>query len=397
MKKLHWTKLKPNQLRGTVFEGMHPEKWELEYDRLEELFTSKRPQSKSAGASGAPAKPKKVLLLDGKKSNGVGILLARFKLPPEAIREAILDLNTHVITEDTVGNLIKYLPTGDEVETLSSYDGDPGLLGKSEVFIMAIMDIPRLGPRLESLRVKLQFEERSADVTTGLTMMEAAITGVLESQALQKLMELVLAVGNFMNGKPGPRGDKGFKLAFLNKLRDTKSADNKTTLLHYLVEYVESSHSEVLVFLDDLKHVEEGARHSLDLLKSSVAELDVSLKGIGKELEAVAPTDRFVEVMGVFYEGATQAVSDMQSSLHTIEATYEKAAKAYGEIPSKVKAEEFLSKFHDFEEAFVKAQRDNARAKERAEKKARRDAAKAAAKAKRASSRTSSRTSEARA
>ncbi|KNC56360.1 uncharacterized protein AMSG_02330 [Thecamonas trahens ATCC 50062] len=372
MKKLHWTKLKPAQVRGTVFESMHPEKWTLDYEQLESLFTSSRPKLQAASA--APSKPKKVLLLDGKKSNAIGILMAQIKVPPEALREAILDLDTRVLNEDAVCGLLKQLPTPDEIETLASYDGDLGVLGKSERVVMAIMDVPRLRPRLESIRTKLQFEERSTDITTGLTMVSAALTDILESQALSKVLELVLAVGNFMNGYPS----LGFRLSFLNKLRDTKSQDNRTTLLHVLVDFLATKHPNVLCFVEDLSHVEQGARYSLELLEAQVTELTVALKVIGRELELVAPTDRFVEVMGVFAEGANAALADMHNSIAAIKTTYAKTAKAYGESPAKVKAQEFCGKFLDFVLAVQKAQRDNQRQREREAKKRRREAARAA-------------------
>ena len=48
-----------------------------------------------------------------------------------------------------------------------------------------------------------------------------------------------MLTGNYLNGT-GPKGGAyGFKLEFLTKLADTKTADNKSTLLHYLVASIE--------------------------------------------------------------------------------------------------------------------------------------------------------------
>lgn len=62
---------------------------------------------------------------------------------------------------------------------------------------------------------------------------------VARSRKLKKLLEIVLALGNYMNR--GARGNAlGFRLASLNKLADTKSSAIKgTTLLHYLVEVID--------------------------------------------------------------------------------------------------------------------------------------------------------------
>lgn len=60
------------------------------------------------------------------------------------------------------------------------------------------------------------------------------------SRRLRRVLELVLALGNYMNR--GARGNaSGFRLASLNRLADTKSSQSKgTTLLHYLVEILQN-------------------------------------------------------------------------------------------------------------------------------------------------------------
>ncbi len=62
---------------------------------------------------------------------------------------------------------------------------------------------------------------------------------VLKSRRIKKLLELVLAFGNYMNR--GQRGNaSGFRVSSLNKIIDTKSSiDRKITLLHYMATVVE--------------------------------------------------------------------------------------------------------------------------------------------------------------
>lgn len=74
---------------------------------------------------------------------------------------------------------------------------------------------------------------------------------VFRSKKLKKLLEIVLAFGNYMNR--GQRGNaSGFKLISLNKIIDTKSSINKNvTLLHYLLETFEKKVSiHMYVYLD---------------------------------------------------------------------------------------------------------------------------------------------------
>ena len=62
---------------------------------------------------------------------------------------------------------------------------------------------------------------------------------IVRSKKLKKLLEIVLALGNYMNR--GQRGNaKGFLITSLNNMVDTKSSLNRqVTLLHYLVEVLE--------------------------------------------------------------------------------------------------------------------------------------------------------------
>lgn len=71
---------------------------------------------------------------------------------------------------------------------------------------------------------------------------------VSRSRRLRRLLEIVLALGNYMNR--GARGNaSGFRLASLNRLADTKSSAAKgTTLLHYLVQILEKKVSIILDF-----------------------------------------------------------------------------------------------------------------------------------------------------
>ena len=63
---------------------------------------------------------------------------------------------------------------------------------------------------------------------------------VVTSGKLRKVLEVVLAFGNFMN--QGRRGNAfGFKLSSLNNILDTKSSTDKdVTLLHYIIKTLES-------------------------------------------------------------------------------------------------------------------------------------------------------------
>lgn len=63
-----------------------------------------------------------------------------------------------------------------------------------------------------------------------------------------------------MNAGSRNQQSYGFDLSFLTKLGGTKSADQKTTLLHFLANIMESKYSDILDFASELRSVEGASR-----------------------------------------------------------------------------------------------------------------------------------------
>lgn len=55
-----------------------------------------------------------------------------------------------------------------------------------------------------------------------------------------------------------------FLFFFPAQLKDTKSADQKTTLLHFLVEVCEESYQDVLNFVEDFQHLDKASKGLCD-------------------------------------------------------------------------------------------------------------------------------------
>lgn len=47
---------------------------------------------------------------------------------------------------------------------------------------------------------------------------------------------------------------------FSFQIRDTKSADQKTTLLHFIAEICEEKYRDILKFPDELEHIESASK-----------------------------------------------------------------------------------------------------------------------------------------
>lgn len=140
---------------------------------------------------------------------------------------------------------------------------------------------------------------------------------VARSRRLRKLLEIVLAIGNYMNR--GARGNaSGFRLTSLNRLADTKSSFAKgTNLLHYLVQILEKKFKDVLRLDDDMPHIRDAAKVSLGELTKDMAQLRAGLKDVAREIEfhltqSPVANDKFVPVMREFQATATCRLAEIE-------------------------------------------------------------------------------------
>lgn len=108
--------------------------------------------------------------------------------------------------------------------------------------------IPRYSQRLRILYFIKTRDERLNDIEPRVRSVLHGCSEVITSGKLRKVLEVVLAFGNFMN--QGRRGNAiGFKLHSLNKIIDTKSStDREVTLLHYIIKTLESKVTEYSVY-----------------------------------------------------------------------------------------------------------------------------------------------------
>ena len=93
---------------------------------------------------------------------------------------------------------MKLCPTDDEADTLRKYNGDPNDLGKAEQFFLKLMTIPDLRDRLHCFVYKREFESITHDILSDIEMVDSAISELREAHRFKKILEYILALGNYM-------------------------------------------------------------------------------------------------------------------------------------------------------------------------------------------------------
>ncbi|XP_028315683.1 protein diaphanous homolog 1 isoform X2 [Gouania willdenowi] len=383
LKRANWSKIGPEDLSESSFWTMAKEDQFENNELFAKLTLAFSSQTRSAKAKkeqdGAEEKKqmqkkklKELKTLDPKTSQNLSIFLGSFRVPYEEIKDAILQVNEKVITESMVQNLIKQMPTSEQLSRLGDMKDEYDDMAESEQFGVVMSGVKRLMPRLEAILFKLQFEEQLNNIKPDVVSVTAACEEVRKSETFSKLLQIILLVGNYMNA--GSRNGKafGFSISYLCKLRDTKSADLKQTLLHFLADVCQEQYPEVMSFPEELIHVEKASRVSAETIQKNLEMMGRQIKNLEKDLETFPPPqndkDHFVEKMSSFVTSAREQYAKLELMHNNMEKQFSDLGEYFVFDPRKMSVEEVYGDLNTFINMFQQAVKENQKRKEAEEK-----------------------------
>ncbi|XP_049531619.1 disheveled-associated activator of morphogenesis 1 isoform X2 [Anopheles darlingi] len=392
LKSFNWSKLPDSKLQGTVWSELDDTKWynSIELESIDKLFSAYQKNGVANDGSIEDLrligknKTKVLSVIDGRRAQNCTILLSKLKMSDEDISKAILSMDSNEqLPIDMVEQLLKFTPSAEERALLDEHSEDIDSLARADRFLYEISKIPHYEQRLRSLHYKKRFQVTVNDLAPRIASVMEASREVARSRKLRKLLELVLALGNYMNR--GARGNaSGFRLASLNRLADTKSSAAKgTTLLHYLVQIIEKKFKDILTLEEDLPHVKEASKVSLGEMDKDITMLRAGLTEVNREIEfhrssgSSQPGDRFLPVMREFHAQASVRFAELEDQFQDMKTRFDRAVRLFGEDGSVVQPEEFFGIFDGFLSALMEAKQDNEnfrRRQEEEEKRAKQEA-----------------------
>ena len=74
---------------------------------------------------------------------------------------------------------------------------------------------------------------------------------------LKSMLEVILAIGNYLNGTSARGGAYGFDVDTLQKLSDLRGQDGKSTLLDYIVAFCDKKKPELLNLRAEFPQLDE--------------------------------------------------------------------------------------------------------------------------------------------
>uniref|UniRef100_A0A8C3MQI3 Protein diaphanous homolog 2 n=1 Tax=Geospiza parvula TaxID=87175 RepID=A0A8C3MQI3_GEOPR len=385
MKRINWSKIEPQEIGENSF-------WvKAEEDKFEdpELFAklaltfgtqmkAKKPveESEEKKAAQSKKKIKELRVLDGKSAQNLSIFLGSFRLPYEEIKNIILEVDEEKLSESLIQNLVKNLPEQKELNALAELKDEYNDLAEPEQFGVVMSSVKMLRARLNGILFRLMFEEHVNNIKPDIMAVTLACEELKKSESFSKLLELVLFLGNYMNSGSRNAQSLGFNISFLCKIRDTKSSDQKTTLLHFLAEICEENYRDILKFPDELQHVESASKVSAQTLKSNLDSMNQQIQRLEKDIENFPKSqdehDKFVEKMSISFGTSPLSAREQYEKLSNMHNNMTKLYENLGEYftfdPKTISIEEFFGDLSNFRTLFLEALKENNKRRELEEK-----------------------------
>lgn len=297
----NWVPLKPNQVKGTIFNEFHEEEKIvklIDFADFEEQFklgpkispgargnevnrknstctinsnSSSLTGSTSGGLNGNSSStgtgkrfkaPEKVTMLENNRLRNMAISLKKLNKPTDIVIRTLSCFDSDSLTIEQMEILLRMIPTAAEISAYREYERS----GKSidemtdeDKFLCAISKIERLEQKAKIIyymstlnQVNSSYpgstsssgnNESTVSVCKSIiaTLSEAS-KSLKNSQGIRQILEYILVFGNYMNCSTrsmasGPA--YGFKLQTLDLITETKSTvDRSRSLLHYVVDVI---------------------------------------------------------------------------------------------------------------------------------------------------------------
>ncbi|XP_029613696.1 formin [Salmo trutta] len=245
MKPLYWTRIQTQDNNKDTLWNSLEEPDIINTTEFEDLFSKTTIQTKRkplAEAYEKKAKAKKIMkLLDGKRSQAVGILISSLHLEMKDIQQAVLNVDNSVVDVETIQALYENRAQPDELERIKKHyqtSEEEQLLDKPEQFLFELSQIPDFPDRASCIIFQSVFIDAIASIQHKLDIVSRVCKDLMDTSSVREVMGLILALGNHMNGGNRTRGQAdGFGLEILPKLKDVKSRDNRISLVDYVTSY----------------------------------------------------------------------------------------------------------------------------------------------------------------
>ncbi|XP_048723652.1 delphilin isoform X2 [Caretta caretta] len=368
VKRLRWEQVENSE--GTIWGQLGEDS---DYDKLSDMvkyldlelhFGTQKPAISLPEPTLLPESFKKkdvVEILSHKKAYNTSILIAHLKLSHIELRQILMTMESDRLESSHIKQLLLYAPDAEEVQQYQNYQDNPSKLSEPDQFVLQMLSVPEYKTRLRSLYCKTTLQEKAEEIKASYECICKASLELKSSKKLAKILEFVLAMGNYLNnGQPKTNKTTGFKINFLTELNTTKTVDGKSTFLHILAKSLSQHFPELLGFAKDLPTVPLAAKVNQRTLTADLNDLHTTISEIETACHSMpaAEEDKFAIVMNSFLESAHPTRQSLDDLQHKAMEEFGKVLSFFGEDSKETTSESFFGIFAEFMSKFERALSD---------------------------------------
>lgn len=338
---------------------------------------------KDIGKAARLAEIKKKRLMDEQLAHRMDLNFEKFKkLPVMEVVENVLKCTPAVMERD---GLIDFFLSAEACEITpqrerlflpySSSDSDstpeknPEELERLDrLYLELFFNLHDYWPiRSKALKMTRTYKKSYDELMSQVKAIDAACEAAMNSTHFKKVLEVILIVGNFMNGRA--KQALGFRLATLERLQLMKDDQNNATLIHQVEKIVRTGlNPEIAEFKDELEPTVPASHVKIKTLRVDGEEFISSVRRIQKSVEGgklsdpatFHPRDRCLKLILPALKEALVKAQQLEDHMKLTIGKLEKVMAFYGENAGDSSAvENFFAYFSSFVQAYGQASQDN--------------------------------------
>ena len=366
MKSLFWEVIPAKDIKDTIWDELDDTKIKINLDKFEEKFSQvKKELKKPVVEKKVSAKKEKKTFLEPDRTRMMSIVLNKIRIDTLELSDAIEKYDLKILTPDVCSLLLPILPNEAEVKEVSAFQGDiMEELAVCDQFVLIISGIAAYKERIKTIIFQYNYLSDYMVIKEEIDRIFSVYKFMKEDKKLKRLFEIILALGNYMNGGSFRGGAYGFTLNSLVKFADTKSSG--INFIDYIVKFIYEQIKEPEV-LDILKNLREFDKLQYQSIIESSKQLENRWKDVLALKKALAANkdlllaeDESEKFLSSFYDDAQNKIKEIKEKVEKIDKDYEEVAKFYGENPQKFTMIQFVDTFRkftkDLSDAFKKYQ-----------------------------------------
>ncbi|MEE6461245.1 hypothetical protein FKM82_001241 [Ascaphus truei] len=365
MRSFFWKTIPEEQVRGktniwTMAARQH--QYQIDTKTIEELF-GQQVEAKSGvirrnGSSKSSFREAKeeVSVLDSKRSMNIGIFLKQFKKSAGQLIEDIRHGKCDLYESEALQDLLKLSPEAEELKKLKAFSGDIAKLSLADSFMYLLIQVPNYSLRIEAMVLKKEFSPSYSSLCKAMMVIRLATKEVMSCEQLHSILFLVLQAGNIMNAGGYAGNAVGFKLSSLLRLADTKANKPGMNLLHFVTLEAQKKDATLLTFSENLLHVHEAARISIDNIEAEFQSLSTKTKSLK---DRIRQDPELVQQMEDFLQIAVKELKELERQRAVLQKEGHALIDFFCEDKETMKLDECFQIFRDFCDKFNKAVKEN--------------------------------------